>query len=120
LARASINLAVQPAAGMLGLFSHPVKGIGRTCATAFRSELGNKVLRKPRLAIGKQQAEGVSDEVRREYVRQFEELAPRVKERRKLLKDEAKRWLQGLELQAARSQQVGEAMTNASSSEARA
>lgn len=114
LARASINLAVQPAAGMFGLFSHPVKGIGRSCATAFNSELAEKVLRKPRLDMGKQQADGVTDEVKQEYVRQFDELAPQVKERRKLLKEEAKRWLRELEAEAGASRQAGEAMMGGS------
>lgn len=110
LARASINLAVQPAAGMFGLFSHPVKGIGRSCATAFNSELAEKVLRKPRLDMGKQQADGVTDEVKQGFIRRFDELAPQVKRRRKMLKEEAKRWLRDLEAEAGRSRQADEAM----------
>lgn len=95
---------------MFGLFSHPVKGIGRSCATAFNAELAEKVLRKPRLDMGKQQADGVTDEVKQGFIRRFDELAPQVKRRRKMLKEEAKRWLRDLEAEAGRSRQADEAM----------
>ena len=74
--------------------------------------LGEVVLRQPRRAIGKAAASRVNEEVKREIVDRFEQLAPGAKERRKRLKDEAKRWLKDLELEAERSRQVGEVMEN--------
>jgi len=105
-----LNLAVQPAAGMFGLFSHPVKGIGKSIANAFRPGLGEVVLRQPRRAMGKAAAGRADEAVKREMMDRFKELAPGAKERRKRLKDEAKRWLKDLEMEAERSRHVGEAM----------
>jgi hypothetical protein len=96
------------------LFTHPMKGIGRTCATAFRSELGENVLRKPRLEIGRQQVEGITDEVKLGYISRFDKLAPQVKQRRKLLRNEAKRWLRNMGAEASSSRQAGEAMVGES------
>lgn len=106
LARASVNLAVQPAAGMFGLLSHPVKGIGKSVANSFRPELGETVLRQPRAALGTEEARDLDSRTKENMISQFDTLAATVKDRRKVIKKEAELWLHELALQANRSQEV--------------
>jgi hypothetical protein len=103
-------LAVQPAAGVFGFFSHPVKGIGKSIANSFRPELGEVVLQQPRHAIGLQEFQMADQETKQAMIRQFDQLANTVKERKRVLKDEAKRWMREVEMAAARAQEVDAAV----------
>jgi hypothetical protein len=91
---------------MFGLFSHPVKGIGKSIANSFRPELGETVLRQPRAAIGAEEARGADTQTMSAIISEFDVLATTVKDRRKALKNEAKLWLRELEIQAERSQEI--------------
>lgn len=106
LARASVNLAVQPGAGIVGLFSHPVKGMGKSIANSFRPELGETVLQQPRAAIGAQEARSADSRSKEAIISEFDTLATNVRERRRVLKNEAKVWLRELELQADLSKEM--------------
>ena len=113
LARASVNLAVQPAAGMFGLLSHPVKGIGKSVVNSFRPELGETVLRQPRIAMGVEEAREVDTYTKENMISQFDKFAATVKDRRKVIKKEAELWLRELEIQADRSREIAEVQRNA-------
>lgn len=95
---------------MFGLFSHPVKGIGKSIANSFRPELGEIVLEQPRYAMGVQEAQMAERETKQAIIRQFEYLSTTVKERQKALKNEAKRWMREVEMASARSQEVDTAV----------
>ncbi|KAJ9091283.1 hypothetical protein QFC21_007272 [Naganishia friedmannii] len=107
-ARASVNLTVQPAAGIFGLFSHPVKGIGKSISNSLRPELGEVVLQQPRYALGLQEVKLAEEATKQDLIRQFDQLAKTVRERKKMLKDEAKQWMREVEKIAARAQEVEE------------
>ena len=64
------------------------------------------VLQQPRRAIGEQDARLVTSEARQAILDEFDRLALSVKERKKALRDEAKRWLKEFKEETARSKEV--------------
>jgi len=93
LARATANLAVQPAAGILGLASHPVKGITKTMENKFKRNYAQTVLAKPREQLSKQALEHISAEDRLLVVSRFDGLLVSTKQRKLALASEAQRYM---------------------------
>jgi len=95
-----MNVAFQPLAGIMGVVTHPARGVGKQIRRSITKEPAELILAGPRIEMGKRATQAVDGAGKKDIIDRFEILSQTVKERKKAALVEAKRWARDVDLRA--------------------